>query len=188
MASQVGQVLRDARHSRGVTLSDFALAHGVRETTWRRLNAPSSRPGIDPVYLRGILRTTRYTSTWTPRHCSPATAQQAGHVRGSAATGGIMHPGAVIQLTGEDEIQLRIGGAEAVEFSLNGAWYGNVASNHDGPVNVTCTADSSCKVTKVGRHRRGARCRRHRPADGAVCPAALVGTDVACRLPHRCVR
>jgi hypothetical protein len=56
----------------------------------------------------------------------------------------------VTQFTGKHEIQLRIGVAEAVEFSLNGAWYGNVASNHDGPVNVTCTTDSSCKVTKVG--------------------------------------
>lgn len=63
---------------------------------------------------------------------------------------GIMRPGAVTQFTGNDEIELRIGVAEAVEFSLNGAWYGNIASDLEGPVNVTCTPETSCRVTQEG--------------------------------------
>lgn len=63
---------------------------------------------------------------------------------------GIMRPGAVTQFTGKDTIDLRIGVAEAVEFSLNGAWYGNIASDLDGPVNVSCTPETSCRVTQEG--------------------------------------
>lgn len=63
---------------------------------------------------------------------------------------GIMRPGAVTQFTGNDEIELRIGVADAVEFSLNGAWYGNIASGLEGPVNVTCTPETSCRVTQEG--------------------------------------
>lgn len=63
---------------------------------------------------------------------------------------GIMRPGAVTQFTGNDEIELRIGVADAVEFSLNGAWYGNIASDLEGPVNVTCTPETSCRVTREG--------------------------------------
>lgn len=63
---------------------------------------------------------------------------------------GIMRPGAVTQFTANDEIELRIGVAEAVEFSLNGAWYGNIASDLEGPVNVTCTPETSCRVTQEG--------------------------------------
>ncbi len=63
---------------------------------------------------------------------------------------GIMRPGAVTQFTGKDEIALRIGVAAAVEFSLNGAWYGNIASGIDGPVDVLCTPETSCRVTARG--------------------------------------
>ncbi|CAN5899694.1 hypothetical protein BH23ACT10_BH23ACT10_10310 [soil metagenome] len=63
---------------------------------------------------------------------------------------GIMRPGAVTQFTGNDTIDLRIGVADAVEFSLNGAWYGNIASDFDGPVNVSCTPETSCKVAEEG--------------------------------------
>jgi cytoskeleton protein RodZ len=273
MAGDIGHVLRDARHSRGVTLSDAARHTGVRETHLAALERDELETyGIDPVYVGGILRTyAEYlhldAAALLARYRAGG-AQPAGHdVRGPALTGatgptgrhrrgrrnaaavagvvllaavlagatvavlwwqggqrqtaasagelatsepgvaavatetassrqseagtdtdtvldipqsterpdeltmkleftdkvwvrvivdgrnkleGIMRPGAVTQFTGKHEIQLRIGVAEAVEFSLNGAWYGNVASNHDGPVNVTCTTDSSCKVTKVG--------------------------------------
>lgn len=63
---------------------------------------------------------------------------------------GIMRPGAVTQFTGKDTIDLRIGVADAVEFSLNGAWYGNIASDLDGPVNVSCTPETSCRVAEEG--------------------------------------
>jgi cytoskeletal protein RodZ len=61
---------------------------------------------------------------------------------------GIMRPGAVTQFTAEDKIELRIGVAEAVEFSLNGAWYGNIASDINGPVDVSCTPEKSCEVVR----------------------------------------
>lgn len=63
---------------------------------------------------------------------------------------GLMRPGAVTQFTGKKRIDLRVGVAEAVEFSLNGAWYGNIASDLDGPVNVRCTPKTSCRVTQDG--------------------------------------
>lgn len=63
---------------------------------------------------------------------------------------GVMGPGAVTEFTGTDEIELRLGVADAVEFSLNGAWYGTIASSHDGPVSVTCTAEGGCEVTGAG--------------------------------------
>jgi cytoskeleton protein RodZ len=272
MASDIGHVLRDARHSRGVTLSDAARHTGVRETHLAALERDELETyGIDPVYVRGIVRTyagyldldaaallARYPvggaqpggrgvrTTAPPGVAAPTrrrgggrlTATVAGVVllavvlagatvavlwwRGgarqptasegdpatsepavaavateSASAGpsdaetdvggvldipqsteapgeltmkleftdtvwirvlvdgknqleGIMRPGAVTQFTGKDKIELRIGVADAVEFSLNGAWYGNVASTYDGPVNVSCTPDSSCKVTEVG--------------------------------------
>jgi len=267
MASDVGHVLRDARHSRGVTLSDAALQTGVRETHLAALERDELETyGIDPVYVRGILRTyadylgldsaallaryragvpvagarpggpaaspparrrgRRVTTTvagavllvavlagatvavlwWqgserrtaasageptTSESAVAAVATDAPPSEGSGSGSetddlldipqttegpdeltmkleftdkvwvrvivdgrnkleGIMRPGAVTQFTGKDKIQLRIGVADAVEFSLNGAWYGNVASSYDGPVNVSCTPDSSCKVTRVG--------------------------------------
>lgn len=63
---------------------------------------------------------------------------------------GIMRPGAVTQFTADEEIELRLGVADAVEFSLNGAWYGEVASDFTGPVDVRCDSDASCRVTQVG--------------------------------------
>lgn len=269
MASDIGHVLRDARHRRGITLSDAARHTGVRETHLAALERDELEAyGIAPVYVRGIVRTYadyldldamallaryRMESTQPTERGAPAAVPaptaagprrrgrgrrmagtvaavlvlmvvlagaavavlwwQSGERRPAASAGelttsepaaggaatetasggtsdaggaldipqsteapgeltmkleftdkvwvrvlvdgrnkleGIMRPGAVTQFTGKDEIQLRIGVAEAVEFSLNGAWYGNVASSYDGPVNVTCTADSSCKVTEVG--------------------------------------
>lgn len=275
MASDIGHVLRDARHSRGVTLSDAAQHTGVRETHLAALERDELEAyGIDPVYVRGILRTyadyldldsaallARYradeeqavarTARTAARPTATATASvPAGRGRRRATTAitgvvllvavlagatvavlwwqgddrppaasagegatsetavaavvseeptsepseeatdadnlldipqstegpgeltmkleftdkvwvrvvvdgrtkleGIMRPGAVTQFTGKDEIQLRIGVADAVEFSLNGAWYGNIASGHEGPVNVSCTPDTSCKVTRIG--------------------------------------
>lgn len=61
---------------------------------------------------------------------------------------GIMRPGAVTQFEAKDKIELRIGVAEAVEFSLNGAWYGNIASDINGPVDVSCTPEKSCEVMR----------------------------------------
>jgi len=265
MASDIGHVLRDARHSRGVTLSDAARQTGVRETHLAALERDELEAyGIDPVYVRGILRTyadylgldsaallARYRAAVPVaggRRGGPAvptpgrrrdrrvttavagvillvavlagatlavlwwqgsqrqTAASAGELTtsesavaavateasSSEAPGsgtddeldipqstegpdeltmkleftdkvwvrvvvdgrnkleGIMRPGAVTQFTGKKKIELRIGVADAVEFSLNGAWYGNVASSYDGPVNVTCTPDSSCEVSRVG--------------------------------------
>jgi len=270
MASDIGHVLRDARHSQGVTLSDAARHTGVRETHLAALERDELEAyGIDPVYVRGIVRAyadyldldsaallTRYRAGGAPpagrgvrvavtTGATPSTRARGrrtvtavagvvllavvlagaaiavlwwqGRERqtparpGELATSGpavavvatetasagpsdaetavagvleipqnteepgeltmkleftntvwvrvlvdgrnklegIMRPGAVTQFTGKDEIQLRIGVPDAVEFSLNGAWYGTVASNHDGPVNVTCTTDSACEVTEV---------------------------------------
>lgn len=63
---------------------------------------------------------------------------------------GIMRPGAVTQFTGKRRIDLRIGVAEAVSFSLNGAYYDNIASDKRGPVDVSCTVDASCRVVQEG--------------------------------------
>jgi len=268
MASDIGHVLRDARHSRGVTLSDAARHTGVRETHLAALERDELETyGIDPVYVGGILRTyadylgldsaallARYRAggpVGSVRRARPAatttghrrrgrrvatavagvvllvavlagatvavlwwqgnerqTAASAGEqttsesavavvatdrpsseasedageaddlldipqsteapdelslkleftdtvwvrvvVDGRTRLEGIMRPGAVTEFTGKDEIQLRLGVAEAVQFSLNGAWYGNIASGHDGPVDVICTTDSSCTVNRVG--------------------------------------
>lgn len=63
---------------------------------------------------------------------------------------GIMRPGAVTQFTADRSIDLRIGVAEAVTFSLNGAYYDNIASDRRGPVDVRCTTGQSCHVVGEG--------------------------------------
>ena len=268
MASDIGHALRNARHSRGVTLSDAARHTGVRETHLAALERDELETyGIDPVYVRGILRAyaeflgldaaaliARYTAgaaraigrgtpavappgaggsqprrrrrwrtvaavagvlllamifagatvavlSWQggerqrganpgePVTSEPAIAagatgtasdgpsddrvldipqstEEPGELRmkleftdtvwvrvlvdGRNELEGIMGPGAVTEFTGTDEIELRLGVADAVEFSLNGAWYGTIASSHDGPVSVTCTAEGGCEVTGAG--------------------------------------
>lgn len=261
MSSGIGDLLRGARHSKGVTLTDAARQTGVRETHLAALERDELEAiGIDPVYVRGILRAyaeyldldaagllARYRSAAEPQRSrrrrarapsgppprrahrlaatlvgalllfvvfvgatvavltlrgddgDPDPAASAGELattptvaasptasereseqvvldipQGSAPKGltmkleftdkvwvrvlvdghnkleGIMRPGAVTQFSGDRRIELRLGVADAVQFSLNGAWYGEVASDLDGPVNVTCTTRSSCKVTEVG--------------------------------------
>lgn len=269
MASDIGHALRNARHARGVTLSDAARHTGVRETHLAALERDELETyGIDPVYVRGIVRAyaefldldaaallARYSAgaaraigrgtptvvppdaggsqrrrrrRWrtvaavagvlllamifagatvavlssqggerqrTANAGEPVTSEPAiaAGATGAASEGpsdddrvldipqsteepgeltmkleftdtvwvrvlvdgrneleGIMGPGAVTEFTGTDEIELRLGVADAVEFSLNGAWYGTIASSHDGPVNVTCTAEGGCEVTAAG--------------------------------------
>ena len=57
-----------------------------------------------------------------------------------------MRPGAVSQFTADRRIDLRIGVAEAVTFSLSGAYCDTIASDHRGAVDVACTDDKSCRV------------------------------------------
>jgi cytoskeletal protein RodZ len=63
---------------------------------------------------------------------------------------GIMRPGAVTEFTADRRFELRLGRAEAVTFSLNGAYYDNIASDRRGAVDVTCTIDASCRVVQEG--------------------------------------
>lgn len=71
-------------------------------------------------------------------------------VDGETTLEGIMRPGAVTEFDAERRIDLRIGVAEAVTFSLNGAYYDNIASDRRGPVDVTCTVEQSCRVVSEG--------------------------------------
>lgn len=63
---------------------------------------------------------------------------------------GLMRPGAVTEFTADRTFELRLGRAEAVTFSLNGAYYDNIASDKRGAVNVTCTIDAACRVVQEG--------------------------------------
>lgn len=276
MASDIGHLLRDARHRRGVTLSDAARATGVRETHLAALERDELETyGIDPVYIGGIVRTyadyleldsvallaryreggfpaDRMRTPSAPRPADRAAdagpgpsrvrrrsrrlsvvavlvllvvvagaaaavltlrgervdgvptaaveeepadagAEAAGAQATEASAGdapspasgaseqvvapqrpahdgltmkleftrkvwvrvladgrnvaeGIMRPGAVTQFSADEVIELRLGVPDAVEFSLNGAWYGAVGSGRSGPIDITCTTASSCDV------------------------------------------
>ncbi len=268
MASGIGHLLREARHRKGVTLSDAAARTGVRETHLLAIERDELEAiGVEPAYVRGILRvyaeylgldaaavlarygtppsaadgpgpdvreqrprrpsrrhagavlggvlvlatvvgatlavlvlrrpqdqqavpaartTTAAITASEAQAAAPsddgASASESGSesstvldipagptpegltmkleftdtvwirvlVDGENKLEGIMRPGAVTQFTGEEKIELRVGVADAVEFSLNGAWYGNIASDLDGPVDITCTPDTSCRVTRLG--------------------------------------
>lgn len=58
MATDIGRMLRDARHTKGISLSDAARGAGVREIHLDALERDELETiVIDPVYVRGILRT-----------------------------------------------------------------------------------------------------------------------------------
>lgn len=63
---------------------------------------------------------------------------------GDKVAEGIMRPGAVTEFTADRRIDVRLGVADAVEFSLNGAWYGVIGSGTSGPVDIVCTKKAGC--------------------------------------------
>lgn len=61
---------------------------------------------------------------------------------------GIYEPGRVERLRADERITLRLGVGGAIEFTLNGAWYGPLAQGRSGPVDLLCDADAGCRVVE----------------------------------------
>jgi hypothetical protein len=71
-----------------------------------------------------------------------------GETDGEEVFEGIYEPGQVERLEADDEITLRLGVGGAIEFTLNGAWYGALAQGRSGPVDLVCDADDGCRVAE----------------------------------------
>lgn len=59
---------------------------------------------------------------------------------------GIYPRGAVEAFDASDEIDVRVGVTDAIEFTFNGAWYGALAQRRPGPVDVRCDVADGCRV------------------------------------------
>lgn len=61
---------------------------------------------------------------------------------------GIYEPGQIERIQADEEIVLRLGVGGAIEFTLNGAWYGPLAQGRSGPVDLLCDAADGCRVVE----------------------------------------
>jgi len=69
-------------------------------------------------------------------------------VDGEEAFEGLVKKGTVQEYGADETIEMRIGVADGIEFTVNRAWYGPIAGSVDGPVNVVCTAGESCQIAE----------------------------------------